>query len=241
MGHNQLTGSLPSQLPPKLLYLNFTQNNLTGSLPAEFGLQTQLRQLDLSNNSFSRGLPPEWAASGAFQALIGLTIEGAGLTDALPHAWGHQGAWPALQLLWLDGNNFSGTLPDSWASAGAFPQLRLLALWSSSFNGRMPSSWGSASAFPSLQVLELSHSSLCGEVPASHNQQLGILSMHDCSQGLGVDDLWNSTAPLQAISMANSSISGWLPAEPTGLKQLAFLDLNHNQMKGPVPLSWLQV
>lgn len=52
--------------------------------------------------------------------------------------------------------------------------------------------------------------------------------------------VFSSTAPLLATLMANNSISGYLPQNASALPQLAYLDLNGNQLQGTLPLSWLE-
>lgn len=72
------------------------------------------------SNSFSGGLPSEWATAGVSV----LSLEGNALSGpAFPPAWLRPGALPRLNRLQLAGNvELGGTLP-----AGlAWPQLHLL-------------------------------------------------------------------------------------------------------------------
>lgn len=51
--HNNLSGDLPKQLPPKLENLDLSNNQLTGSLPAEWSKATNLNSIVLTNNELS--------------------------------------------------------------------------------------------------------------------------------------------------------------------------------------------
>ena len=55
-----------------------------------------------------------------------------------------------------------------------------------------------------------------------------------------LQQFWNSTAPLVAVSLANNSISGRLPDRHTAMTNLSVLDLAGNELQGNVPLSWMQ-
>ena len=105
--------------------------------------------------------------------------------------------------------------------------------------GSIPGSWGSETAFPQLEVLDLSHNRLQGSVPVFHNRGLHGLNLHDCNLSSDLRSFWNSTAPLQAVSLANNAITGALPSSSGSLAQLAFFDIQGNQVQGTVPLSWL--
>lgn len=91
MGENMLNGTLPP-LPSMLLatQLNFSFNNLTGSLPETWALSVMVRvsSLDLSFNYFSGKLPSSWAV--------------APISSTSP------------ELLVLDGLVFCRPVPSSW-------------------------------------------------------------------------------------------------------------------------------
>jgi len=236
---NQLTGSLPGSWPATLQVLNVTANKFTGRLPANMALQQQLKWVNMYQNNMTGALPAEWGSPGSFPQLWNLDCSGQHISGTLPSTWGSPYALQQLAFLYLDDSAISGTLPESWASVGAFPELIELEIDNSLLTGTLPVSWGSPAAFPNLQALGLYATKLHGRVPSFNNSLLAAIMLHSCffSSDLGL--FWSSSAPLLLAKMSNNSLSGSLPEAPDALSQLAFLDLNGNQLQGTVPLSWL--
>lgn len=237
----QLTGPLPSAWPSSLQHLDVSFNSLHGSLPAELSSMPQLQELILSVNALTGVLPAEWGQSTAFPQLFDLQVAATNISGSLPASWGGEGAFQSLQVLYLNNNSrLIGSLPDSWAASGAFPELQTLNLASSPFTGTIPASWPWKDAFPQLQVLNLDNTYLRGSLPSFLNPNLKVISMYNCYFNSTLDMFWNSSAPLQVVSLAINFLSGSLPAVTGALSQLTFLDLSINQLTGTVPLSWLQ-
>ncbi|KAL3133552.1 hypothetical protein ABBQ38_007402 [Trebouxia sp. C0009 RCD-2024] len=236
-----LTGTLPSSWPPALQYLNVADNSFHGPLPMALSRLTQLQQLTLDDNRCTGQLPAQWGLPGVFPELYSLQIVNAHLTGSLPDSWGNPTAFSSLQTLVLRGiQNLTGTLPESWAGDGAFPQLLSLGLEGTGFTGTFPLSWASQDAFPQLQVLDLKDTRLHGALPSFNNNALKGVLVENCYFNSTLDAIWASSAPLEILSLSYNFISGSLPDKRDALSGLTFLDVNHNQMQGTLPLSWLQ-
>lgn len=236
----QLTGTLPASWPAALQFLDVSTNNFHGTLPPELSSLTQLQQLTVFDNAFTGTLPAQWGMPNAFPELFAVLCDNNQLTGDLPDSWGSQGALPKLQTLFLRYNNISGTLPESWAAAGAFPELLQLSLAHTNITGTLPAIWASHGAFPQLQLLDLSSTLLYGPVPCFNNTNLGTVLFDNCYFHSSLDAVWNSTAPIQVLSLAANFITGSLPASSGSLSQLTYLDVSHNKLQGTVPLDWLQ-
>lgn len=239
-GANQLTGTLPSQWPSQLVSAQLGVNRHNGSLPAALASLPHLQMLMLTENMLTGQIPEGWSAPGAFPELFSLQCRENLLSGLLPDSWGSQSAFQLLQILDLSGNDLSGVLPDSWGSQGAFPALQSLTLEDTAVAGVIPESWTSEDGFPQLQALSLDYTYLNGSVPSFHNPQLEFLSLGGCAFTSDLHALWNSTAPLSVISIANNPLSGTLPDLPLALTTLSFLDASNNSLQGTVPLSWLR-
>lgn len=126
-----LSGELPPEigLLTELEVLDLSQNNLSGELPAELGSLSKLRHLHLHLNQFSGDLP------ASLQNLVD------------------------LEELRLFDNRFSGPLPE-WL--GGLAHLSVLELNNNAFTGTVPSSWEGLSA---LEHLNLAGNQLSGELP----------------------------------------------------------------------------
>jgi hypothetical protein len=74
VSNNNLQGSIPAAIGEFVLLnmLNMSHNSLTGPIPSELGNLTQLEALDLSSNELSGGIPRE-LASLDFLAMLNLS------------------------------------------------------------------------------------------------------------------------------------------------------------------------
>ncbi|HTY63705.1 MAG TPA: hypothetical protein VMG30_15770 [Acidobacteriota bacterium] len=82
LSNNNLSGSVPAQLG-NLTYLwglYFTNNKLTGSIPPELGYLTNLEALYLSSNQLTGSMPPEL---GNLSSLQGLYLDKNQLTGSM--------------------------------------------------------------------------------------------------------------------------------------------------------------
>ncbi len=91
-----------------------------------------------------------------------------------------------------------------------------------------------------MQVLDLQDSHVQGRLPSFHNSNLRLLNIGDCPLNSSLKELWNSTSPLQLVTLTNASLFGPLPDLLRALEDTRVLDLSYNQLTGTLPLSWLQ-
>ncbi|XP_038905470.1 probable leucine-rich repeat receptor-like protein kinase At5g49770 isoform X3 [Benincasa hispida] len=106
LDRNFLTGNVPSTLS-NLIHVNelhLANNKLTGPLP-NLTQMSSLNYVDLSNNSFTPSVAPEWFANQ--QSLTTLIVEYGSIRGNLP-----EGVFslPHIQQVILKNNAFSGTL-----------------------------------------------------------------------------------------------------------------------------------
>ena len=64
LSYNNLSGSLPPDMPPSLSVLNVSNNAFVGSLPSTCST-LQMADLRLDNNELTGALPPAWSAWGS--------------------------------------------------------------------------------------------------------------------------------------------------------------------------------
>ena len=109
LSDNNLTGSIPAELGnlSSLTVLNLWNNNLTGSIPAELGNLSTLTRLDLGNNNLSGFIPPEL---GRLSNLTTLDVSSNDLTGTLPPELGNLSD---LERFAVDFNSLTGELPQS--------------------------------------------------------------------------------------------------------------------------------
>ncbi|KAD5803561.1 hypothetical protein E3N88_14921 [Mikania micrantha] len=162
LSRNQLTGSVPpgsSRLFETLEVMDLSANGLTGDIPAEMGLFTRLRYLNLSWNNFETRMPLKL---GYFENLTVLDLRNGAFHGSIPGDICNSGS---LEILQLDGNSLTGTIPEE---IGKCSSLYLLSMSHNDLQGYIPRSM---SLLRKLKILKLDSNQLSGEIP----QELGGL------------------------------------------------------------------
>ena len=113
----------------RVVNLSLPGNNLVGSLPAELGNLTNLRQLGLAGNQISGAIPAEL---GSLANLIGLYLGYNQLTGAVP---GELANLVNLERLHLDNNRLSGAIHLEF---GYLSKLKTLYLQGNQLTGALP-------------------------------------------------------------------------------------------------------
>ncbi len=112
LSDNNLTGTIPAQIGnlTELTSLGLYNNNLTGPIPAQIGSLTELTWLGLYNNNLTGPIPP---GLGNLTQLAILALENNGLTGTIPPELGN-----LTQLTWLGlhNNDLTGPIPLTFAA-----------------------------------------------------------------------------------------------------------------------------
>ena len=152
----------------KVLLLDLSENNLTGTLPVEWGGLSELQSLKLYFNSLSGSIPAEL---GQLPELEELWLSSNSLSGPIP---AELGQLSELEELWLNNNSLSGSIP---AELGQLSKLEVLVLQDNSLSGPVPAELGQLSQ---LRDLSLEYNSLTGQLPRSF-MQLDSLRFFDYS------------------------------------------------------------
>ena len=202
-------------------------HGLRGSIPAELGTLTSLRDLRLNNNALTEGIPPDL---GNLVDLRRLYLGSNALTGSIP---AELASLSSLQNLELDNNKLTGSIP---AELGSLPNLRWLDLGSNALTGSIPAELAGLS---SLQGLQLYNNELTGSIPSElgslpNLQWLDIGS--NSLTGLIPAEL-GSLATLRSLGLAGNELTGSIPAELGSLANLESLYVSWNELSGPMPRS----
>lgn len=200
-----LRGSIPSGFVnlTNLQELNLRGNALTGFIPTSILSMTNLATLNLGNNLLSGTLTNE---IGKAKSLTGLFLKNNLFSGGIPTAIGNL---TSLVSLDLSGNQFTGPIPSSFQN---FTSLLNLKLDNNLLTGSIPSVLGQ---LKSLYALSLSGNLLTGPIPTT------------------LGNLKNITY----LSLASNQLSGSIPAELGNLITLQFLFLQQNNLNSIVPSS----
>ncbi len=146
------------------------QPMLHGSIPAEFGKLTMLKELDLGFNDLSGPIPAELANLTKLEKLIlGDDWWDSGGLDGPVPAW--LGNLTRLKVLNLGGNALRGPIP---AELGNLTQLEVLNLGGNALRGAIPAELGNLSE---LEHLQLAGNRLSGAIPAAFGGMTDLESL----------------------------------------------------------------
>ncbi|KAJ4965729.1 hypothetical protein NE237_017578 [Protea cynaroides] len=201
---------------------------LSGSIPDSFGELQSLQVLDLRSCSVVDAIP---SSLGNLTTLNSLYLSKNNITSIIPPSLGQL---LNLSVLDLSQNSLTGSIPSTFS---ALTNLTLLDLSSNFLSGPIPPFLGTLSI---LRFLNLSSNSLSAYIPA----QLGDLSClvdldlgSNFLSGLLPSDL-SGMRSLQKMLLGNNVLAGSLPNTLfSGLTQLKFVVLSHNNFSGNLPVS----
>ena len=159
LSENELSGSIPPELGnlSKLEWLILSQNGLNGTIPSELSYLSKLSLLSVFSNQLSGSIPPEL---GHLANLEGLSLGANRLSGTVPPEFGNL---TKLTLLYLHSNQLSGSIPPE---LGELAQLESLALSGNRLSETIPPELGNLSK---LKGLALSFNRLTGRVPPQLN------------------------------------------------------------------------
>ncbi|CAK8996491.1 MDIS1-interacting receptor like kinase 2 (AtMIK2) (Probable LRR receptor-like serine/threonine-protein kinase At4g08850) [Durusdinium trenchii] len=196
----QLTGTIPTELGlfTNLEYIQIGANSLQGGLPTEIGALNKLIRLAAFDNDLSGPLPTEL---GALTALTSLSLSDNGFEGNVPAEVANLAS---LNELLLNGNSLGGPIPEVLTS---LTSLSSLSLAENEFTGTIPDM---LATLPVLTRLLLDNNNLTGSVPVS------LSSMDD----------------LITLSLFSNRLAGTIPSELGNLVKLEFLLLDDNELTG---------
>ncbi|CAL9115690.1 unnamed protein product [Musa textilis] len=222
---NQLSGDIPGSLRD-LEYLDLSWNfNVTLHILVSLGNLTNLRHLDLGDNSISREIPP---TIGNFVRLEYLDLSFNGIIGKIPQSIGNLSN---LVELHLSVNNIVGWIPPS---IGNLTNLVYLDLSWNNIVGWIPSSMGNLT---NLVCLDLSWNNIVGWIPSSMGNLTNLVYL-DLSRNNIVGCIPNTLGTLihmEQLYLFNNRISGQIPETIGGLLNLQMLSLSNNLISGQVP------
>lgn len=254
LGHNFLTGQIPSQLfsNQQLSAIRLNNNLLSGPIPS-FASGAGLKMIDLSNNpglvadttTIFTSLPSSMtqfscnnctfngplndAVVSSLPSLETLELANAGMGGALPATLGSLTALTTLNLI---NNALSGTIPQSLTSSSYIKHLllakNLLSTSLNSFSGA------------SLEILSLDENlSVTGSLSTFFSAVSETLAEFYCERctipGSIPGQLLGKLSNLRVLKLEEVGLTGSIPFQFGDLSQLTSLQLGGNELSGSIP------
>ncbi|XP_062195448.1 brassinosteroid LRR receptor kinase BRL3-like isoform X2 [Phragmites australis] len=254
---NNFTGPIPDKLSilcRTLVELDFSSNQLTGSLPVSYAQCRLLQVLDLGNNQLSGDFVVTVISNISSLRVLRLPFNNITGTNPLPAL---AAGCRLLEVIDLGSNELNGEImPDLCSS---LPSLRKLLLPNNYLNGTVPPSLGNCS---SLESIDLSLNLLIGQIPPEvlllpklvdlvmwANNLSGEIPDKLCANSITLETLvisYNNftggippsitrCANLIWVSLAANHLTGSVPTGFSSLQKLAILQLHKNSLSGQVP------
>mmetsp|Transcript_13549 Transcript_13549/g.23795 ORF Transcript_13549/g.23795 Transcript_13549/m.23795 type:complete len:752 (-) Transcript_13549:772-3027(-) len=204
----KLSGTIPTELGllTELEHLTLKNNMLRGSIPQELANLKKLRTLDLTQCFLTGTLPQRFESS---------QLESIGLAhNAISGKFFSEDDSPHLQSLreiWMENNLLTGTLHGS--SIMKIPRLKILSLSDNDLSGLIPGE--ALGSLPSLHYLYLDSNHFVGPLP-SQLAQVGRAS---------ILELW----------VQDNALSGTVPASYARFDQLHDFFIDTNKLTGALP------
>ncbi|KAL3145840.1 hypothetical protein ABBQ38_015212 [Trebouxia sp. C0009 RCD-2024] len=164
--------------------------------------------------------------------VVGIFLNGYGLTGTLPEAWGQLSE---LENMDLGMNSLSGPIPGSWSN---LTQLENMDLGMNSFTGPLPGSWSNLTQLSTNLILD--GNQLTGSLPASWGNLRNLELMHLQGNRLTgpLPDAWSSLGKMSDFDLSNNTLTGPLPDSWQMWTKMGSLHLSDNVLTGPLPNSW---
>uniref|UniRef100_A0A0E0MGE7 Leucine-rich repeat-containing N-terminal plant-type domain-containing protein n=1 Tax=Oryza punctata TaxID=4537 RepID=A0A0E0MGE7_ORYPU len=231
-----------------LKYLDLSENNIVGSLPAAVRKFTSLDTLDLFQNQLTGSVPYEISK---LTSLVEINLSLNNLTGEITEE--HLAGLKSLKSINLYPNHYLKIVVfNEW-----LPPFRLeVAIFESCQLGPMFPSW--LQWMVDIKVLDICYTGITGQLPhwfwttlskatelvLSSNKISGSLPAN--METMSLESLYLGSNQITGVipilppnltwlEIQNNMVSGFVASKTFGAPQLGFMDLSSNNIKGPIP------
>ncbi|XP_021812009.1 LRR receptor-like serine/threonine-protein kinase GSO1 [Prunus avium] len=236
---NDLSATLPKLETLALGFCNLTE------FPKFLKNQSELTKLDLSRN-YIHGPIPKWFWNATIETLLTLRLYDNFLTgfDQYPGIlpWTNmiflglgfnmlQGPPPippqSIKLYDVENNEYTGEISPLFCN---FNNLQVLELSNNNLSGMLPQCLG---ALPELRILILRSNGFHGVIgkPATKHEFPNLRIIDLSNNGFSGD-----LAALESLDLSQNQLSGRILSNLAQLTFLAYFNVSHNYLSGPIPL-----
>ncbi|KAG6545191.1 hypothetical protein Mapa_013303 [Marchantia paleacea] len=227
LSNKNLTGSIPHEigLLTNLQVLDLNSNGLTGQIPLSIINLTQLTFINLTSNLLNGSLP---VGISAMKSLQKLDVYDNLCAGPLPE---ELGLMTELVYLHLGGNAFQGDIPASYWN---LDKLVFLNLAGNKLTGSLPPAIGNLT---SLTWLEMGYNRFTTELPheLGNLRELTYLDFSWANISGQIPRELGMLSKLGSLFLYSNRISGPIPAEIGNMSAIWSIDLSNNSLSGSIP------
>lgn len=201
---------------------------LTGEIPAQLGLLTNLTTFGAAATGLSGVIPP------TFGNLVNLQTLSLYETEVFGSIPPELGQCSELRNLYLYMNKLTGSIPPQLSK---LQKLTALLVWGNALSGPIPAELSNCS---SLVVLDASANELSGEIPGDLGKLAVLEQLHLSDNALTGTIPWqlSNCTSLTALQLEKNELSGTIPWQVGNLKLLQSFFLWGNSVSGTIPSSF---
>mmetsp|Transcript_29366 Transcript_29366/g.32510 ORF Transcript_29366/g.32510 Transcript_29366/m.32510 type:complete len:729 (+) Transcript_29366:372-2558(+) len=226
--HPLLVGNISSGIGKLklLVQLGLYNNGLTGGIPVELYLATNLRYINLQNNHLEGKLAVTIEQMRNLEKLILFNNRFNGRIPV------KQFARTKIRFLGLSNNDFSGSLPNQISN---LPRLKYFHLKNNKLTGTIPLNIG---RLTNMISLNFDNNNFRGSIPnkIGNMNQLIFLSLHGNILTGSIPFEFASTENLRMLNLGANKLSGEIPSFSPD-SNLTHIHLFQNKLQGTLPLS----
>nr|XP_023904175.1 receptor-like protein EIX2 [Quercus suber] len=237
LSNNQLSGGLDvcfGQLP-ELRVLNLASNNFSGQIPDSMGSLIELRVLDLSNNSFLGELP---LSLQNCTKLSFINLRDNSFSGKLPYWMGE--SLLSLIILDLHSNKFHGCIP---LQLCRLAHIQFFGLSQNNISGNIPRCLYNLTAMAFKNTNNMSTHIAAGVYMDGTQVTFKIVSGGSNNFVFNTIVSWKGHSyvygknfgEMRSIDLSSNKLTGEIPAEIFNLTEMKTLNLAGNMLTGRIP------
>ncbi|KAL7539167.1 hypothetical protein ACHAXR_011840 [Thalassiosira sp. AJA248-18] len=220
------------------VFWNFRiSNNLSGTIPPEFGYLEDMNEITMENQKQMIGSIPSTIGNMVNLYSLSFQFFGPGFGGLIPSSLF---SIPALEWITLYGHEGMFEFPPSIETTGVENKIAGVFIRFSGLAGTIPQF---LSEFQNLLQIDFEGNSLQGDVPDSFAglKYLDYLNLYDNNLNGTLPQSLGQIANLTGMTLGKNDFQGPIPSSLGNLSKLRLLDLSYNKLEGPIPATFSQL